>query len=236
MPVAGVNGRVRGTAKLVERLNAAAIEAATAPGYYFDGAGLHMQVSKDCGRSWILRHAFKGRARETGLGSLSAFSLAEARKRAREKRQLLADGIDPLETKRAQQIQETAEQATRVTFKQAAESFIDDQWVAWKDESYRQWRNILATYAYPVIGDVPVQDVDTAMVVNILEPIWTTKTETADRVRSRIQRVLDNATTLDQRVGPNPARWNGHLQNVLPPPSKVVPVKHRPGSTHRGVV
>jgi integrase len=158
---------------------------------------------------------------------LHTVTLAEAREKARQCRQLLLDGLDPITEKRARIAAARLEAAKAITFADAAETYIGAHHPAWKNrKNEQQWRNTLATYAYPVIGKLPVAAIDTGLVMRVLEPIWRTKNETASRVRMRVERILSWATTHGYRNGDNPARWQGHLDNLLPPQTRVAPVQH----------
>jgi integrase len=210
-----------------DRLNALQVGKLAKPGYYCDGAGLYLQVAPSGSKSWIMRYTLAGKQREMGLGSFVTFTLAEARQRAREKRQLLADGVDPISAKREAVLQKSLAAANVITFDKAATAFIEANSAAWRNAKHgEQWRNTLATYASPVIGKLPVSEVTTALVMRILEPIWSTKTETATRLRGRIEKVLDWAKVQGYRTGENPAAWRGHLQQALPKPSKVADAGH----------
>ena len=195
-------------------------------GLYHDGDGLYLQV-KNGGRSWVLRYMFDGVRRYMGLGRQSKISLAKARAAAKECHALIATGVDPIEQRRKLATVARIEAAKSVTFEAAARSFIKSKKAEWRNAKHAaQWESTLATYAYPVIGSLPVQAIDTGLILKILEPIWTEKTETATRVRQRIESTLDWATALKYRVGDNPARWRGHLEKLLPSPSKIRTVKH----------
>lgn len=211
----------------VRILNAPAVQRATKPGYYFDGAGLYLQVANGGSKSWVLRYAVNKRAREMGLGSLVTFTLAEARDRATKYRQMVADGIDPIDDRKAALLTRRMAEANIITFDKAADKFIQANKSGWRNAKHEdQWRNTLKTYASPVIGDLSVALVTTAHVMRILEPIWTTKTETATRLRGRIEKVLDWAKVQGYRSGDNPAAWRGHLSEALPKPSKVADAGH----------
>jgi len=211
----------------VRILNAQAVQRATKPGYYFDGAGLYLQVANGGSKSWVLRYAVNKRAREMGLGSLVTFSLAEARDRATKYRQMVADGIDPIDDRKASLLTRRMAEANVITFDKAADKFIQANKSGWRSSKHEsQWRNTLTTYASPEIGDLSVALVTTAHVMRILEPIWTTKTETATRLRGRIEKVLDWAKVQGYRSGDNPAAWRGHLSEALPKPSKVADAGH----------
>jgi integrase len=193
---------------------------------HHDGGGLYLAVAANGSRSWIFRYGAQGR-RHFGLGATHSVTLPEARSKARDARRKLLDGIDPIADRRARKLAVRLEAARTITFAKAAETYITAHHAAWKSEKNRgQWTNTLATYAYPVIGDLPVAAIDTALVMRVLEPIWTTKTETASRVRMRIERVLAWATVHGYRTGDNPARLTNHLDQLLPEQSKVAPVRH----------
>ncbi|MDE2133830.1 MAG: tyrosine-type recombinase/integrase [Alphaproteobacteria bacterium] len=220
-----VGGRVR----IPNRLTALFVSRAKAKGMYPDGDGLYLQVTASSARSWIYRYMLHGRAREMGLGSLREFSLAEARIRAAECRKLRADGIDPIDRRRAARSGQRLATAKAMTFEDAAKAYIEANSPGWRNEKQAvQWTSSLKMYAYPVFGSLPVQDIDTALVMKVLEPIWKTKTETASRVRGRIEAVLDWAKARDYRTGENPAVWRGHIENLLPARSRVKKVKHHP--------
>lgn len=217
----------------IEKLSAKLVQSLAKPGRYGDGGGLWLQVTapKAEGRkptkSWVLRYMLNGRAREMGLGPLDLVSLAEARTRTIAARKLLLDGIDPLEARREQRAAARLEAAAVLTFEECAARYIAAHESSWKNPKHRaQWSSTLKTYAYPVIGKLSVAAVDTRMVLKVIEPIWQEKPETASRLRGRIEAVLDWATVRTYRTGDNPARWKGHLSEVLPSKSKVAKVKH----------
>jgi integrase len=195
---------------------------------YADGGGLYLQVKPGGARSWVYRGTVAGKVRYVGLGSAAgsgALSLAEARETARGKARDAAAGIIPVSDRRKRQREaKAAEQQARLsgtTFRVAAESYLALNADGWKNEKHRkQWRSTLETYAYPHFGDLPVCDVATEHVMAALKPIWSEKPETANRVRGRVERVLDAAKVEGLREGENPARWRGHLDNVLPRPTK----------------
>ena len=198
------------------RLTAIEVKNLTAPGLYPDGAGLYLQIAKGGSKSWIFRYSFAGRKRDLGLGSVKDVSLADARLEAAEARRLLNKRIDPIDERRETRAQIQRDAARTLTFKQVAEAYIARNEPTWRNPKHRQqWRNTLETYVYPVIGHLPVHDVTTEHVLKILEPIWTTKAETASRIRGRIEIILNAAKTLGAREGENPAVWRGHLSNLL---------------------
>jgi integrase len=202
------------------RLTAKQVEHLHKPGRYADGDGLYLQVTESGVRSWVLRYERNGRERMMGLGTLRDFSLREARERARRARQQLADGLDPIDAKRAQRA------VPSLTFREAAEAYAQLHEAKWRTRP--QFLPSLQRHAYPVLGNLPVAAVDTALVLKVLQPIWSTRTETASRVRARIEAVLDWATVSGYRKGDNPARWKGNLDQVLPAPGAVSRVRHHP--------
>lgn len=214
-------------ARTVEKLSALAVTRASAPGYYNDGAGLYLQVAKAGTKSWIFRFRMGGKQREMGLGPLHTVSLGQARDKAKECRALLLEGTDPLDARNAVKLDAALERARTVTFDHCAEQYIAAHRGSWKNAKHAaQWESTIATYASPIIGTLPVAAVDTALVVKVLQPIWQDKTETATRLRSRIENILDWATVSKYRTGENPARWRGHLDNLLADPNKVAKVAH----------
>jgi integrase len=215
-------------ARKVDRLTDRTIEAKKAKGYYADGNGLYLQVSNSGAKSWIFRFKRDGKARDMGLGGYPAVSLAKAREKAQEAREQRDDDKDPIAERAAVALQKRLAEARTITFKKCAEDFIEANEAGWKNAKHRQqWANTLETYAYPILGDVPVADIDTALVRKVVQPIWATRTVTATRVRGRIESVLAWATVMHFRSGANPALWRGHLDKLLPKPSKVrKPVPH----------
>ncbi len=216
-------------ARLTDKLTALAVSKATKPGYYGDGAGLWLQVSPSGSKSWIFRFTLNTKQREMGLGAVHTVTLSEARTKAKECRVLLLDGKDPLDARKATKLVEAMERAKMMTFDQCASAYIAAHRSSWKNAKHAsQWENTLKTYASPMIGSLPVATVDTALVVKVLSPIWQTKTETASRLRGRIESILDWATVSQYRQGDNPARWKGHLDNLLATLSKSSRTKHHP--------
>lgn len=212
--------------KKIEQLTALEVGRLNERGTYRDGGGLCLYVRGPTSKSWVYRYTLNGRAREMGLGSLDALTLGEARTRASECRRLCSAGIDPIEARKAERQKARLEEAKAIAFEDAAERYIKAHEAGWRNAKHvMQWRNTLATYAAP-IGKLPVQAVDVGLVVKVLEPIWRVKPETASRVRSRIEAVLDWATVRGYRTGENPARWRGHLQNLLPNPARIRKVQH----------
>src|SRR3984893_7827475 len=216
-------------ARRLNRLTAVQVRAVDEKGMYHDGGGLYLQVSAGGARSWIFRFMLDGRAREMGLGPVHAIPLADARKRAAECRRMRIDGIDPIEAQRKHRGWKKLEAAKAGTFDACAAAYIAAHHTSWRNAKHRdQWRNTLTSYAGPVFGSLSVQSIDVGLVMKALEPIWQTKTETASRLRGRIEAVLDWATVRGYRKGENPARWRGHLDKLLPARSKVRKVEHHP--------
>jgi len=204
------------------KLSAAAVRNAKKPGLYGDGHGLYLQISIFGTKAWIFRYMLGRRSRKMGLGAIHTVSLAEARAEALEARKLVRKGIDPIEQQKALRSQQRLAAAKAVTFRQCAEKYIEANRAGWKNARHAaQWPATLADYVYPIFGDLPVQSIDTGLVLKALEPIWAKKTETAARVRGRIERVLDWARVRGYREGENPARWEGHLRETLPSRSKL---------------
>jgi integrase len=203
----------------------------TAPGKYGDGRGLYLQVTDTGARSWVLRYERGRRERAMGLGPVRDFTLEEARERARKARQLLRDGVDPIDARRAERARQVAEAAAVAararSFRQCAELYFDRHSAGWKNKKHRkQFLTSLATYAYPKIGKLPVADVNRDLVLNCVQPIWNTKNATANRVLLRIKGVLDFAKVQGWRDGENPAAWDGNLEHALPKPGTVAQAKH----------
>jgi integrase len=220
-------------ARIVGRLSALAVGKKRQPGVYPDGGGLYLQVSASGARSWIFRYMLDGRARWMGLGSLHDVKLSEARTLAAECRKRRADGTDPIEARKAIRALARLESAKAVTFADCATQYIEAHRAGWRNAKHGdQWTNTLKTYAHPVFGSLPVQSVDTDLVMRVLDPIWRVKTETANRVRSRVENILDWAKTKGYRQGENPARWRGHLENLLPARGKVRKVQHHPALSY----
>lgn len=219
-------------------LSAKKIAKLKGDGKYHDAAvpGLYLQVTRTntgIARSWLLRYELNGNPeRNMGLGSVSIFSLAHARERAREARRLITDGVDPLEAKRQRRAAAKAAAAKRLSFRQAAEQYFNAHQAEWTNPAHRdQFLASLRNYAFPALGDLDVAVIETADVLRAVQPIWLTKTATASRVRQRIEQILDFAVVSGHRPpGTNPARWKGHLSELLAKPGKVAPVEH-----HRAV-
>jgi integrase len=216
-------------AKQIEKLTPEFVSTVDKPGMYPDGLGLYLQVSKWQTKSWLFRYSQNYRLRSLGLGACHTITLTEARKRAKQARQQLLEGLDPIDTKHEKRQTALAARARMMTFDQCATAYIEAHRHGWKNAKHaEQWTNTINTYASPIIGGLAVSEVDTALVMRVLQPIWTTKTETATRVRGRIESILGWATVSGYRTGDNPARWRDHLDNLLARRSKVKKVEHHP--------
>ena len=216
-------------AKVTNKLTPQKIRALSEPGYYLDGAGLYLQISKTGSKSWVYQYTRNGKRREMGLGSLLALPPDAARRLADDARGVLASGADPLEKRKADTTAAALAANSVRTFAECAADYIAAHKAGWKNAKHKdQWTNTIKTYAEPVIGKLSVADVSTEHVVRLLQKdaFWTTKNETANRLRNRIENVLDWAKTLGYRTGENPARWRGHLENLLPAPNKVQKPEH----------
>ena len=193
--------------RTLNRLSATKVTSLTERGYYADGGGLYFRVSKFNTRSWAFRYTRAGKPREMGLGAFPDVILKEARDRAAEARKLLRDDIDPIDQRQAARSTMIAVREAALTFEQCAAAYITVKEHEWKNTKHAaQWRSTLASHAYPVIGSVLINHVEQAHILKILEPLWTTKTETASRLRGRIESVLNYATARGYRKGDNPAR------------------------------
>ncbi|WP_085308409.1 tyrosine-type recombinase/integrase [Planktotalea arctica] len=213
-------------------------------GRHADGDGLHLLVKKTGARSWVYRFMLDGKSRDVGLSRCpeaiellqktgrEELSLAQARDVAAIYRMKVKIGIDPLaqrqEAAAAAAAEKQAKKAASVTFRAAAESYIETNQDSWRNSKHRQqWKNTLETYVYPTIGDLPVADITTPHALAVLEPIWKEKPETASRVRGRIEVILDAAKVRGYREGENPARWRGHLAQILPARPKLSRGHHK---------
>lgn len=223
-------------ARAIEKLTLLAVAQAKRPGHYGDGLGLYLQVSAGGTKSWIFRYRHGSKRREAGLGPCHTVSLAEAREEALQYRKQLRQGVDPIEARKAARLKRRLDTAKAMTFRACAEAYIEAHKSAWRSpKSLVQWQGSLKTYADPALGDHPVQDIDTTLVMRVIEPLWSKKPETASRVRRRIESILNWAIARGYRDGPNPARWRGHLDQLLPRKSKVRPVEHFTALGHQEI-
>ena len=217
--------------KIARELSALEVSRLKAPGLVSVGVvpGLSLQISPTVSRSWVLRVKVGSKRRDMGLGPYPGVTLAQAREKARQARELIDQGHDPILDRQRAHSRLKADQASAITFEAAARSFMDAKSPEWSNPKHAaQWTATLSTYAYPVIGQLHVADVKQAHVLQILEPIWVSKTETASRLRGRIENVLDWARARGFRSDDNPARWRGHLDKLLSAPEKTTRIIHHP--------
>jgi integrase len=223
-------------ARTLSKLTAKEVEKKTAPGLYGDGGGLTLQITKAGVKSWLYRYMIKGKAYGMGLGPAHTITLIEAREKAAAARKLVIEGINPLEAKRQRQLDAEMIKARLMTFDQCANAYIEAHRASWKNAKHAdQWTNTITTYVSPLIGSMPVEQIDTALVVKVLaqpddkgQQFWQVKNETATRVRGRVESILGWATTSGFRSGDNPARWKGHLENLLATISRAQRIKNHP--------
>ena len=222
-----------------ERLTALQVTRLKAPGLYADGAGLYLQIKAAGARSWVFRYRIGGRKtpRDMGLGSAADVSLADARRAADFYRDKLRDGVDPIDARKRDIAAQAIDAAKAIKFKDCAIAYIASQKDGWRNDKHAaQWTATLETYAFPVMGKLPVAEIGIEHVLKVLEQpcedmkgkptLWKGKTETASRLRGRIESILDWAKVRNYRTGENPARWRGNLEHSLPRRSKVQKVKH----------
>jgi integrase len=216
-------------AQTIGRLSAIKVAKLNKPGYVADGGNLYFRVAPGGARGWIFRFALGGRTRDMGLGAYPEISLATARNLAGKFRALVKEGIDPIERRRADQAAQRVASAKNLTFDECSAGYVEDHEAGWRNAKHRaQWISTLKRYASPVLGKLPAATIDTGLVLRVLKPIWSKKTETASRLRGRIESVLDWARVRGHRSGENPARWKGNLDQLLPAKGKVRAVKHHP--------
>lgn len=215
------------TTRAIDRLTALKVGKAKKAGMYPDGGGLYLRVTPEGTKQWVLRYMLNRRPRWMGLGPVALYGLQDARSKAQDARRQRHEGIDPIEERRAARARKRLEDAKAITFKQCSEAYINAHRAGWRNGKHAgQWSATLATYAYPAIGGLPVQAIDTALVLKVIEPIWTVKPETAGRLRGRVESILDYAKARGYRGSENPARWRGHLDKLLPARSKVRAIVH----------
>ena len=218
--------------------SAKSVEAIKEVGYHNCAQGLYLQVSRQRTKSWLFRYTspITAKRREMGLGSLSFVSLSEARQQAVINKKLVIAGKDPIEERTAAQIRLKLDQARKLTFKEVAEACINSKAHEWKNAKHAmQWKNTLKQYAFPVIGHLPISDVTTDLILQVLEPIWVTKAETASRLRQRLETVWDYGKARNYVSGENPAKLRGHLDAVLPKTSKIKRVRHFPALAYKEI-
>jgi integrase len=218
-------------ARTINRLSYKKVETLKQVGMHGDGGGLYLQVTEGADgtprKSWLFRYSVGGRERQMGLGPLHDVSVAEARDRAVAARELRRAGKDPITEREASRVVNGLLAAKTMSFDECATAYVAVHRSGWRNVKHAsQWANTISAYCSPVFGRLPVQAIDVGLVMKVLEPIWTTKPETASRVRGRIERILDWAKVRGYRDGDNPARWRGHLNHLLPARGKIRKVKH----------
>ena len=225
--------------KKAKELSALEVQRITKSGRHAVGVvpGLLLVIKPETGaKSWILRVTVGNKRRNIGLGGYPEITLAKAREKARESKELIEKGIDPVEQKKALRLAFIKSQNGCMTFAEATQRCYEKKLPEFKNIKHsKQWMSTLENYAFPIIGRMPVNEIDLPHVISVLEPIWETKTETATRLRQRIEAVLTWATVSKYRKGENPARWKGNLSEVLPKPNKIKTVKHMPALPYKEI-
>lgn len=231
-------------ARQMERLSPGKVQKVTAskpgkPEFVADGRGLYLRIGATGSKSWIFRYMLGGKSHDMGVGPYPEIGLAEARERCMVQRRIKLDGADPIGTRRAERLAQSLADAKATTFEQAAAAYVRAHRAGWKSpKSLAAWEHTLSSFAYPIIGKLAVQAIDTDLVMKVLEQtiddgpddkpasLWNARAETASRLRGRLESILDYAKVKGQRQGENPARWRGHLENLLPKKTKVRQVVH----------
>lgn len=217
-----------------KRLTALEVAAITAPGTHWVDDNLYLQIKG--GRSWLHRYMFKGKPRDSGLGSADTMTLAQARAARDDEQAMIRKGVDPVAARRAEREQGLADRVRAITFGDCAAGYIRAHEASWKSAVHRQqWRNTLETYVHPIIGRLPVRDIDTALAMRVLEPVWSRIPESASRIRGRCECIIDWAKAREYRSGENPFRWRGHLDKLLPTKTKVRKVEHHAAMSYSDV-
>ena len=214
-------------ARQVNKLSDRGVKAAREKGRYADGNGLYLQVGKSGTKSWLFRYMLDKRPREMGLGSVQTVSLAKARAEALQCKKNLHEGIDPIRVRNERLALAKKANVEIFTFKKCTEEYLRAHSASWKSPRHaKTWHSSVERFAYPVLGSLAVNVIDRGHIMRVLDPIWRTKTETAKKLRGRIETILDWASVQDYRSSENPARWRGHLDKLLPKPSNIYKVKH----------
>jgi integrase len=222
--------------RTLHRLSAVKVSGAKSPGYYADGGNLYLRVAPGGSKQWIFRFTLAGKTRDAGLGSFPTISLVKARQEAERCRRLVAADIDPIAARNEERVAAQVASAKAMTFESCAKALVSSHEASWKNAKHRaQWSSTLATYVYPFIGNLPVDAIDTGLVMKVLGPLWNEKPETASRVRGRIEAVLDWAKVSGYRDGQNPAQWRGHLNHLLPAKTRVRKVVHHAALPYKDI-
>jgi integrase len=212
--------------KRVGILTARTVQAAKTPGLFGDGGNLYLNVDHNGNKSWIVRWSSGGKLHKCGLGAVHTVTLEQAREKAADARRIIRDGGNPREARREARQAVLVAQAKSMSFDDAAKAYVEGHKAGWSDKHGKQWPATLTRYTSPVFGNLPVSAIDTGMVMRVLQPIWSSKNETASRLRGRIETVLSWARVQGYRSGENPALWKGHLDHLLPARGKVHKVVH----------
>tara|TARA_X000000950_G_scaffold173549_1_gene211083 strand:- start:108 stop:1319 length:1212 start_codon:yes stop_codon:yes gene_type:complete len=218
--------------------SAKSVQSVSTKGYHRCGDGLYLQVSNQGTKSWLFRYKspVTKKQREMGLGSYKFVDLAQARQWALDSKKLVIEGKDPIEERIADNSRLRLAQARNLTFKEISEACITSKSHEWKSSKHaQQWNNTLKTYAFPILGELPISAITTDLILKVLEPIWVSKAETASRVRQRIETIWDYAKARSYVTGENPARLRGHLDKILPKTSKVKRVRHHPALPYKQI-
>ncbi len=209
-------------------LNPTQVSKLQKPGRYFDaGSGLHLWINNSLKRYWIFRYCVRGKRQDMSLGSFPSVSLSEARKRAFEAKVQLSNGMNPLSLRKRLKNDLIERAKSRITFREFAKQCIEAKSHEWRNSKHEnQWRQTIAQFANPIIGDKGIDEISTEDILKVLSPIWANKTETASRLRGRIEWILASATARKMRSGVNPAQWRGHLDTILPKPNRINKTQH----------
>ena len=221
---------------MTTKLDFQTVKNLKAPGRYTDALikGLHIWVKPNGNKYWIFRYTHNGKQQNISLGSFPSTSISDARIKAQQAREQLDKGIDLVATKIASKPIKTPPKTDKVLFKDFAATCVQTKRAEWTNQKHGdQWEYTLKEFAYPVIGGKPIDEVTMEDILQILDPIWTTKTETASRLRGRLEWILASATTRKLRAGINPALWRGYLQTILPAPNKIKQVEHHKALPYR---
>lgn len=214
-------------ARQVNKLTDRTVKSKTERGLYSDGNGLNLQITKAGVKSWLFRFMLDGKAREMGLGPIHEVTLSQARLDALDCKKMVREGIDPIEDRKQRLMNRKVANKPMPDFKDCAEKYMRAHSPSWRNAKHQQqWANSLTNHVYPKLGSMPVNTIERSHIMQVLDPIWRDKTETAKRIRGRIETVLSWATVQGFREGENPARWRGHLDNLLPKPSALKKEKH----------
>lgn len=221
----------------INKLSVLKIKNLKLVGYYNDGNGLYLQISKFNSKNWVFRYKFANKKREMGLGSINILTLAEARQKVIELKKMLLDGLDPITLKNEKRRKNQIKQLTKKTFKECAIAYINNNKGGWKSRKTEQhWTNTLINYTYPIIGELDIEDIEIDHILSIFQPLWHEKTETASKLRGRIEKIIDFAIVNKNRKNKeNPARWKNNLEHILPKKNDVHEVRHHPSLDYRQI-